>query len=214
MGSHGGATAEGQLEVLESLGITESRVGAPIISSMETVKVGNLTSGMPVYFDKNAFAADGIIPVGRVKPHTAFRAPRESGLVKMIAIGGGKQRGAETLHSNFNVKNFGQILLETYQCVKQHANILFGVAVVENAYEQTAHIEAIPAEAIEAREVELLAKAWKLMPKILIDQFDVLIVEQMGKNISGDGMNYLTLRVDMPPGCREAPAINGLSSSV
>jgi hypothetical protein len=189
MGSHGGATAAGQLELLESLGITEEKVGAPIISSMETVEVGSLASGIPVHFDKNAFYADGIIPVGRVKPHTAFRACRESGLVKMIAIGGGKQRGAEALHSNFNVATFDQTLLEVYHCVRQKANILFGVAIVENAYEQIAHIEAIPAECIEQREPELLKKAWQLMPRILFDHFDVLIVEQMGKNISGDGMD-------------------------
>jgi hypothetical protein len=189
MGSHGGATAAGQLEVLESLGITEEKVGAPIISSMETVEVGTLASGIPVYFDKNAFYADGIIPVGRVKPHTAFRACRESGLVKMIAIGGGKQRGAEALHSNFNVATFDQILLAVYHYVRQKANILFGVAIVENAYEQIAHIEAIPAECIEQREPELLKKAWQFMPRILFDHFDVLIVEQMGKNISGDGMD-------------------------
>lgn len=189
MGSHGGATAEGQIEVLTTLGVTEERIGAPILSSLETVDLGRLDSGLPVYFDRNASGADGIIAIGRVKPHTAFRYQYESGLIKMIAIGGGKQRGADALHSRFSVDGFGSLLLNCYRHICVKLPVLMGVAIVENAYDQPAVIEAIPANLIEKREAELLNKARELMPRIFFDCFDVLIVEQLGKNISGDGMD-------------------------
>ncbi|MDR3562778.1 MAG: lactate racemase domain-containing protein [Negativicutes bacterium] len=189
MGSHGGATAEGQIEVLRGFGITEERIGAPILSSLETVELGSLDSGSPVYFDRNAAHADGIIAIGRVKPHTAFRYRFESGLVKMISIGGGKQRGADALHARFSVDGFGPLLLENFRIICNKLPVLMGLAIVENAYDQPAIIEAVPTDQIEGREPELLQKAWGLMPRILFDRFDVLIVEQLGKNISGDGMD-------------------------
>ena len=189
MGSHGGAVAEGQVEVLSSLGVTETRVGAPIIASMDTIELGRTGSGLPVYFDRNAAAADGIIPVGRVKPHTAFRHCFESGIIKMLTIGAGKQRGADALHSRFSVSGFGPLLHAAYLKVCSKLPVLFGIAVVENAHEQPAIIEAIPQPDIEEREPELLTTAFALMPKIPFKNFDVLIVEQVGKNISGDGMD-------------------------
>ncbi len=189
MGSHGGATAAGQIEVLQSLGITEEKVGAPIISSMDTVELGVASSGLPVYFDRNAAGADGIIPIARIKPHTAFRYQHESGVIKMLTIGAGKQRGASTLHSRFTVHGFGPLLHAAYQQVCRKLPVLFGLAIVENAHEQVAMIEAIPQQLIEKREAALLQKAFALMPKIPFNAFDVLIVDQLGKNISGDGMD-------------------------
>jgi len=189
MGSHGGATAEGQIEVLQSLGVTEEKTGAPILSSMNTVELGQASSGLPVYFDRNAAGADGIIPIARVKPHTAFRYHHESGIIKMLTIGAGKQRGASTLHSRFSVNGFGPLLHAAYQQVCRKLPILFGLAIVENAHEQVAMLEAIPQPFIETREPELLQKAFELMPKIPFTDFDVLIVDQLGKNISGDGMD-------------------------
>ena len=188
MGSHGGATAPGQREVIEGLGVTEAFVGAPIRATMETVPLGYLADGKEVQIDRLAAAADGIIVAGRIKPHTAFRGDFESGLYKMLAIGLGKQRGAEVCHNEgfgrmaHNVRQFGEHIL-------RHAPVLFGIGIVENAYDETALIEAIPTDRIAQREPELLAQARKLMPRILIEEIDILIVDQIGKNFSGDGMD-------------------------
>lgn len=189
MGSHGGATAQGQIDVLTRLGVTEEAVGAPIISSMEPVELGLSSAGLPVYFDKNAAAADGIIPIARVKAHTAFRYKCESGMIKMLTIGAGKQMGASTLHSMFSVDGFGPLLYATYLQVCSRLPVLFGLAIVENAYDQPAIIEAVLQKDIEYREPELLKKAFEYMPKIPFKNFDVLIVDEIGKNISGDGMD-------------------------
>ncbi len=186
MGSHGGATAEGQKEMVEALGASEASVGAPIRATMETEVVGHTDSGTPVHVDKFAAHAHGILVVGRVKPHTAFRGPYESGLMKMLAIGLGKQRGAEICHAQGfgkmaeNVPAFGRVIL-------QNTNVLFGVAVLENAFDDTCVIEAVPRNEIEGREPDLLVKARELMPRILFPEFDVLIVDRIGKNFSGDG---------------------------
>ena len=185
MGSHGGATAQGQIDVLTRLGVTEEAVGAPIVSSMEPVELGLSSAGLPVYFDKNAAAADGIIPIARVKAHTAFRYKCESGMIKMLTIGAGKQMGASTLHSMFSVDGFGPLLYATYLQVCSRLPVLFGLAIVENAYDQPAIIEAVLQKDIEYREPELLKKAFEYMPKIPFKNFDVLIVDEIGKNISG-----------------------------
>ena len=188
MGSHGGATAEGQREVLHHLGVTEEAMGAPIKSSMEVVKIAELPNGLPVYVDKIASTADAIVVINRVKPHTAFRGPIESGIMKMIAIGLGKQKGAEACHQlGFkymaeNVPAMARIMLEKLP-------IVFGVALVENAYDETCIIEVLPAADIEKREVQLLKEAKARLPKILFDQIDVLVIDYIGKNISGDGMD-------------------------
>jgi len=189
MGSHGGATAEGQVEVLNSLGITVKTTGAPIVASMDTVDLERASSGLLVYFDRNAAGADGIIAIARVKPHTAFRYHCESGIIKMLSIGAGKQRGAERLHSQFSVSGFGPLLRETYLHICSKLPVIGGLAVVENAYDQPAILEVIPQRFIEERETELLKKAFELMPRIPFKKFDVLIVDQLGKNISGDGMD-------------------------
>jgi len=188
MGSHGGATAEGQREVLEGYGITEEFVGCPIHSQMEVVEVGKLDSGMPIYMDKLAAAADGVVVVCRVKPHTNFRAPIESGIVKMLTIGMGKIIGATELHTE-GMDMFGTLLPAAAKLIMSKKNVLLGVAMVENAADETAIIEAVPGEQIFDREPVLQAKAKEMMARLQFDEIDVLIVEKIGKNISGSGMD-------------------------
>ncbi len=188
MGSHGGATAEGQLDVLQQLGVTEEAVEAPIKSSMEVVKIGELPNGLPVYIDRNAYEADKIAVINRVKPHTAFRGPVESGLMKMITIGLGKQKGAEAAHA-YSFKYMAEHVPEMAKISLSKAPIIFGLASLENAYDKVAKVIAVPAEDLETAEPELLKEAKSLMPKIHFDEFDVLIVDELGKDISGDGMD-------------------------
>jgi hypothetical protein len=188
MGSHGGATAEGQKEVLESLGVTEEFVEAPIRSSMEVVEVGRLPNGLPIYTDQHAYQADKIIVINRIKPHTAFRGPVESGLLKMITIGLGKQKGAEAAHA-YSFKYMAEHVLEMAKVVLDRTPIIFGVGTIENAYDRPAKIVAIPAEQLVDEEPKLLLEAKALMPKIAFDPLDVLVVDELGKDISGDGMD-------------------------
>ncbi|MEC0276464.1 nickel pincer cofactor-dependent isomerase, group 22 [Peribacillus frigoritolerans] len=188
MGSHGGATAEGQIDVLLQLGISEEAVGAPIRSSMEVIKLGELPNGLPVYIDKLAYESDKIIVINRIKPHTAFRGPVESGLMKMITIGLGKQKGAEAAHA-YSFKYMAEHVPEMAKVSLSKAPIIFGLASIENAYDKPAKIVAVPAEYLEAVEPGLLLQAKSLMPKIHFDSMDVLIVNELGKDISGDGMD-------------------------
>lgn len=188
MGSHGGASAEGQKELLADYGITEESMGCPIYSSMEVKKIGRTADGREVFIDKTAAEADGIIVVGRIKPHTAFRGPYQSGLMKMMAIGLGKQYGASVCHAEgfqrmgYNVQAFGSAILK-------YANILCGVGIIENAFDETKKIRVMRREDIEAMEPELLKEAEQSMPRILFPSCDVLIVDEIGKNFSGDGMD-------------------------
>lgn len=188
MGSHGGATSEGQRKILEDYGITEEKMGCPIYSSMKTVKIGTNEEGVDVYIDKYAAEADGIIINCRVKPHTLFRGEYESGIMKMMAIGLGKQYGAEICHSE-GVENLAKNVLLFGKCVLKNAPVLFAVATVDNAYEQTHKLWVIPSEKIEAEEPKILKQAFNQMPKILVESCDVLIVDEIGKNFSGDGMD-------------------------
>jgi hypothetical protein len=188
MGSHGGATAEGQAEVLHHLGISEETMGCPIRSSMEVVQIAQLENGLPVYIDKIASTADAIVVINRVKPHTAFRGPIESGIMKMIAIGLGKQRGAEACHQ-LGFKYMAENVPAMAKLMMEKLPIVFGVAVVENAFDETCRIEAIPAASVEEREIVLLEEAKARLPKFLFKQIDVLVVDYIGKNISGDGMD-------------------------
>lgn len=185
MGSHGGATAEGQIEVLASLGITEASVGAPIVSSMEVVEIGRTSFGARVYIDKNAYTADWIVVANRVKPHTGFRASNESGLLKMMAIGLGKHKGCTEVHKY----GLARTVYEAGLTILNKARILCGVAVVENAYDQTSLIRAFSPDEIEEGDAELLKLAKSYLPKLPFDDIDLLIVEEMGKNISGTGMD-------------------------
>lgn len=188
MGSHGAASAEGQLTVLAKLGISEETMGCPIKSSMEVVELGRLDNGMPVYFDKNAAEADAVALVCRVKPHTNYRAPIESGICKMLVIGAGKIRGASTVHW-YGFDAFGEIVPAAADCIMGKKSFLFGVAMLENAADETALVEIVPGEKVLEREPELLKKAMQWMPRLQFDEIDVLVVDRMGKNITGAGMD-------------------------
>jgi len=189
MGSHGGATPEGQRSVLESLGVTEDFVGAPIIASMEVDLLGHLPEGLPVYMDRVAHGADGIIVVNRIKPHTDYSGEIESGLSKMIAIGMGKHEGAIAIHS-WGIHGLRDLIPEAAKFSVAHAPILGGLAVVENAYDEVAQITFVPPEGIgNGLERDLLRQAKGLMPRLPWDVLDVLVIDQMGKNISGAGMD-------------------------
>ncbi len=188
MGSHGGATGEGQRDVLKHLGVTEESVGCEIRSSMEVIKLGELPNGLPVYIDKYASKADGIVVINRVKPHTAFRGSVESGIQKMISIGLGKQKGAEACHQ-LGFKYMAENVPAMAQMIMEKTPFLFGVATVENAFDRVARIEVMLPHEIVEKEPELQAQAKQLLPKLFFDQIDVLIIDQIGKNISGDGMD-------------------------
>ncbi|MCI9609244.1 MAG: DUF2088 domain-containing protein [Oscillibacter sp.] len=188
MGSHGGATAEGQRVILESFGVTEEFCGCPIVSSMETVRVDVLPNGDEVRMDKAAHDADGIIVFGRVKPHTAFRGTYESGLIKMMAIGLGKREGADSLHKE-GFGKMGERLPVFAKAVFHHSRVVFGVAVIENEIDQTCRIEVVPSEEIFDREPELLNYARTRLPRIILPETDILVVREVGKNFSGSGMD-------------------------
>ena len=186
MGSHGGATADGQRDVLARFGVTPDAIGAPVISDMTTEEIGRTSDGIAARIDQQALAADGIVFVARVKPHTAFRGTYESGLAKMIAIGLGKQAGAAACHA----AGFGDMarrvpLLAEVLIAK--APIRFGLAVLENALDQPYKVVAVPAHRILAEEPALLLEAKAAMPRIPFDQLDVLVIDQIGKDVSGDG---------------------------
>ena len=198
MGSHGGATAEGQRELIAHYGVTEEAVGCPIRASMETVHLGNLAGGVPVWMDRIAYEeADVVIPVGRVKPHTDFRGPVESGLMKMIAIGLGKQHGANWFHGQ-GIGTFGDLIPKVASFTLAKVNIPFGLALVENGLSRMSIIEAVPAARIFEREGELLEIARAKMARLpRIPGADVLIVDEIGKDISGDGADPNVINRDV-----------------
>lgn len=188
MGSHGGATAEGQVDVLAGCGITETSMGCEIRSSMKTVELGSSERGIPVAFDKNAFEADGIIVSCRLKPHNAFRGNYESGPCKMMTVGLGKQVGAERVHGD-GMDVISQNIPDMAKVVLDKAPILFAIPCIENAYDETCRIEAILPEKIMEREPELLKYAFSKMPRLIVGKCDVLIVDEIGKNYSGTGVD-------------------------
>ncbi|MDC3416224.1 lactate racemase domain-containing protein [Aquibacillus salsiterrae] len=189
MGSHGGATAAGQVDVLHALGVTEEYCEMPICSDMDVVELGKTSEGIPVYQDKlTNTTADGVILVNRIKSHTDFHGSYESGLVKMAAIGHGNHKQAQTIHT-YGVHGIRDIMPTVGQFVIEKGNVLFGIGIVENGYDQTAIIEAIPQNEIVKREKELLEKAKAYMPKLPTDKIDILFVDEIGKNYSGTGMD-------------------------
>lgn len=188
MGSHGGATAEGQREMLAGLGITEASVGAPVLATMETVEVGRTADGVPVYLDRFAHEADGVVVVNRIKPHVAFRGPYESGLAKMIVIGLGKQKGADICHELGSGKMAGNIAAMAAMTLAR-TNIVCGVAILENAYHETARLAVLAKDEILAAEPALLQEAWRLSPRLYFDSMDVLVIDEIGKDISGTGFD-------------------------
>jgi hypothetical protein len=188
MGSHGGGTGDGQRRVLEHLGITEASVGAPVSTAMETVIVGTTSDGLAAYCDRAAAGCDGILVVNRVKPHTAFDEPFGSGLMKMLGVGLGKVEGASQIHRQ------GPLHLPAAirAIAEVHLNrgaVVAGVAVVENAYDETARIEAVPAGGLVDRELALYRDAKALLPGLPVDDLDVLIVDEVGKIYAGTGMD-------------------------
>lgn len=185
MGSHGGATAEGQIEMMAGYGMTEESLGCPVRATMEVVEVGTTPSGIPVYYDRMAAEADGVIVVNRVKAHTAFRGTVESGVAKMIAVGMGKRHGAEALHS----AGLGTAIVDVATVTLANANIIAGVHIVENAYEQVHTLRITAPDEIMPTDAKLLTLANTLLPRVPFDPLDVLIIDEMGKNISGTGMD-------------------------
>jgi hypothetical protein len=189
MGSHGGGTADGQLEVLRHYDITEESMGVPLRATMEVVQIGETPDGIPVWLDKYASEADHIGVINRVKPHTDFSGAIESGLFKMMTIGLGKYQGAQYYH-RANVQYGYEHVIRTVGCtVLQQARIAFGLGVIENGYDQTAIIRAVRTPQFEATELELQALSKKLAARLPFDFIHLLIVEEMGKNISGTGMD-------------------------
>jgi hypothetical protein len=189
MGSHGGGTAEGQQGIIEGYGITEEFCNCPIKASMDTVVVCDAKEGFPVHFDKHAYGADHVVVVGRVKPHTNFNGDIESGLMKMMLIGLGKHAGAKIYHRAIADFDFGQIVRSVGREVLASCRIVAGLAIVENSYDETARIEAVAPGDFEEREKQLLILAKQWMPKLPFDAVDILVLDEIGKDISGSGMD-------------------------
>lgn len=189
MGSHGGASAAGQAEVLATLGITEATVGCPIRATMDTVDLGTIDGRVPVHFDRIAFEeADAVVPINRVKLHTDFTGPVESGLLKMLAIGLGKQRGADALHSE-GFTAFAALIPAVAGHTMSRVNVPFGLALLENGLSQLRRVEAIPGETLLVREPALRDEAESYLARLPTDTLDVLVVDEIGKDISGLGMD-------------------------
>lgn len=188
MGSHGGATPDGQRELLASYRIDEAHLGVPVVTDMDAVPVGTNSWGEPVWWDKNALAADGVVLVNRVKPHTDFRGRYESGLLKMLVIGLGKRHGADQVHS-YGTRGLRDMLVESGRVLLEKTPFLGGLAVVENAVEETARVEVIDRDELLEKEPPLLEEAKRLMGRIPFPALDVLVVGECGKNYSGAGMD-------------------------
>jgi hypothetical protein len=186
MGSHGGATVEGQRALLAEYCITEREIGVPILATMETVVVGWLDDGTPCHMDRYAYESDGVVIVGRVKAHTAFRGEIESGLCKMLSIGLGKQHGAETVHA----RGLRETIPLAARVALKTGKVVLGVGLVENAYHKLHTIQAVPSGAFLDADRDLLRLANGLLPRVPFDELDLLIVDELGKNISGSGMDY------------------------
>jgi hypothetical protein len=190
MGSHGGATAEGQVKMLHHLGITEEFVGAPIVSSMEVKEIGRTGFGTPVLIDKNICEqADKIVVVNRIKPHTDFDHEVESGISKMIIIGMGKHKGALMAHRLTIKHGFATMFKEVLPIIRKALPFFFGVGIIENQYDQTASLHLLEPQNFYEGEKALLKKAREIMPRLPFKQMDVLVVDEIGKNISGAGMD-------------------------
>ncbi len=205
MGSHGGATPKGQIDVLAARGITEASVGAPVKATMDVVPMGEI-NGIPVFLDKMAHAAAGLVLINRIKPHTDFAGPTESGLIKMMAIGLGNQIGAEHYHRLSVVRDMYEIISTAGNALLEKSNFIFGVGLVENQEHETAIVKLVLPDELEAVEMALLKAAAEYMPKLPLDEIDLLIIDQMGKDISGAGIDpivtgrYLCAHMTPKPG--------------
>jgi hypothetical protein len=188
MGSHGGATGAGQAAVLADLGVTEASVGAPVRSSVDVVDLGE-TNGLPLVVDRCAAEADGIVLINRVKPHTDFVGPFESGLLKMLTIGLGNDVGATAYHRHAVARGLSEVLTTAGRALRERTKVVLGVAIVENQQHRATTVRLVPPAEWEQTEGELLAYARTLLPKLPLDDIDVLLVDEMGKNISGAGID-------------------------
>ncbi|MEZ7844988.1 MAG: lactate racemase domain-containing protein [Rhodospirillales bacterium] len=188
MGSHGGATAEGQIKILASYGITEGSIGAPIRSSMEVVEAGQLEDGTALYTDRLAFEADAIVIANKIKPHADFKGSYESGLVKMLSIGLAKHKGAVAIHRH-GFDQFHDVLPRAAEVLLARLPILFGLAILENAFDELMSLEIIPTEKVMSREKKLLEISKQSIGRLLFPKIDLLIIDEIGKNISGEGMD-------------------------
>lgn len=188
MGSHGGATPDGQRELLASYNIDEAHLGVPIVTDMDVVQIGTNSRGQPVWWDKNALAADGVVTVSRVKPHTDFRGKFESGIVKMLVIGLGKQVGADQVHA-YGPNGLREMIPDAGKVILQKTPFMGGLATLENAKEETSHLEVVDRDDLYDREPLLLEQASKLMGRLPFKNIDVLIIGESGKNYSGAGMD-------------------------
>ncbi len=204
MGSHGGATAEGQRALLAELGITEETVGAPIRATMETVLIGETTSGLPVYLDRYAAEADGIIVVNRVKSHTDHRGETESGLCKMLAIGFGKQRMASLVHP-YGARGLRDHIPEVAQVMLEKRPVLIGLAIIDNAHAETAEIHAVEPDGWRGTEKRLLKRAKELTASLPFDEIDVLVLQWIGKEISGTCLDLNVVARIRMEGVEEPP---------
>ncbi|MEE9229729.1 MAG: lactate racemase domain-containing protein [Acidobacteriota bacterium] len=189
MGSHGSSTAEGQEKVLAHSGISESTMDVPVRSSLDVVQVGETEDQIPVFMDKLASHADSVVLINRVKAHTDFEGDIESGLMKMMAIGLGKQKGAATCHQAIFTHSYPRVIATVARTILQTEKILFGVAIVENAYSQTAQIAVLRSSELEEKERALLKEAKRLAARLPFDHADILIIDEMGKDISGTGFD-------------------------
>lgn len=188
MGSHAGGTAEGQKDFIASYNITEESMGVPILSSMEVVKIGELEDKTPVYCDKNAYESDGIVVLNKVKPHTDFRGKHESGMAKMMAIGLAKHKGASMFHMK-GFSSFPERIPQVCDVFLKNAPVAFGVGIVQNAYDEISNLEVMEKEKILERDAALLEIAKEKIAKFKIPSIDVLIIDEIGKNISGNGFD-------------------------
>lgn len=209
MGSHGRGTPEGQREVLYGYGITEEAMGVPVVTETDVVHLGETSRGIQVYFDKTAYEADVIVPINRVKLHTDFVSDIQSGICKMLVIGLGNHKGCSSIHEE-DFSHFGDTIKEAAALILKKAPVGFGIAVLENAYDETYAIEALPRETLIAREIELVKQARKNMPILMVPEIDILVVEQIGKDISGAGFdpNILGKSYILSQFVLEVPKIN------
>ena len=189
MGSHGGATADGQAMLLARYGITEHRVGAPVRATMDAREVTRMADGTPLFTDRYALEADGIVLVNRIKPHTTVRGDIQSGIVKMMIIGMGKIQGATILHGDHGMDRFDKVLPIAAETILPHIPFLFGLALLEDAYDHTSRIETLLPDQLISKEKELLAEATAQMARLHFDQIDVLVIDSIGKEISGAGFD-------------------------
>lgn len=210
MGSHGGGTADGQRRIIEDYGVTEEFCGCPIKASMETIVVCDAAEGFPVHFDKHASEADHVVVCGRVKPHTNFVGEIESGLMKMMLIGLGKHNGAKIYHRAIKDYDFGRIVRSVGRTVLSRCNVIAGLAIVENAYDETASLTAVAPDDFETKEKVLLSQAKQWLPRLPFDAVDILLIDEIGKNISGTGLdtNVVGRKFGIhEPGPNETPRI-------